>query len=354
MVPFAIATGTMDYAQNVLIKIFTDEGLVGIGECSAFPMIVGETQGTCLAVAKDFALIVKGKDPIAIEARLAELDRYIAGNTTIKSAFDMAFYDIAAQAAGLPLYKYLGGAIKEIATDITVGINSADGMAGQALTFKENKAKTLKVKVGKDAVTDIVRIQKIREAVGPDLRIRLDANQGWDLKGAIKALSGMEALGLDIEFCEQPMRSYDDPLIGKLKDVTSIPIMADESCYHPRDVLHCKKAGFDYINIKLAKSAGIFNALKIERAAAELSIPCMMGGMLESRVALTAMTHLVMAADNIRFFDMDTCLLGHTEDPVDKGVEIKEYRLSLPIPDRPGIGVEVKPDFLKNCPKWSV
>ncbi|MFA4980484.1 MAG: dipeptide epimerase, partial [Sphingobacterium sp.] len=105
MEPFVIATGTMDYAQNTFIRIHTDTAIYGVGECSAFPMIVGETQDTCLVLARDFAKIWKEKDPLAMEERLAELDLYIAGNKTIKSAFDMALHDLAAKYAGLPLYQ---------------------------------------------------------------------------------------------------------------------------------------------------------------------------------------------------------------------------------------------------------
>src|SRR5690606_26311737 len=132
MEPFAIATGTMEYAQNTLIQIHTDNDLVGYGECSAFPMIVGETQDTCLVLAKDFAKLWKGKDASDIASRLAELDLYIAGNTTIKSAFDMALYDLAAKKAGQPLYQFLGGERRAITTDITIGISSPEEMAEKA------------------------------------------------------------------------------------------------------------------------------------------------------------------------------------------------------------------------------
>ena len=108
MHPFTIATGTMNFAQNTLIKIFTDQGITGIGECFAFPMIMGETQNTCFEMAKDFADLWKGKNPFDIEVRLNELHSFTASNSTIKSAFDMALYDIAAKNAGLPLYEYLG------------------------------------------------------------------------------------------------------------------------------------------------------------------------------------------------------------------------------------------------------
>src|SRR6185312_9224808 len=109
MEPFTIATGTMDHAQNVFIRVHTDAGLYGVGECSAFPMIVGETQDTCLVMTKEFAKLWRGKDALDIPARLNELNRFTAGNTTIKSAFDMALYDISAKNAHQPLYKFLGG-----------------------------------------------------------------------------------------------------------------------------------------------------------------------------------------------------------------------------------------------------
>src|SRR5690606_5407632 len=117
MEPFVIATGVMDYAQNVLIRVYTDSGLYGVGECSAFPMIVGETQETCLVMARDFARIWKGRDALDIEGRLGDLHAYTAHNPTIKSAFDMALYDLAAKNAGQPLYKFLGGTKKTVETD---------------------------------------------------------------------------------------------------------------------------------------------------------------------------------------------------------------------------------------------
>src|SRR3546814_11481958 len=125
MEPFVIATGTMAYAQNTFIRIHTDFGTYGVGECSAFPMIVGETQDTCLVLARDFAKLWKGKDPLAIPERLAELDTFVARNTTIKSAFDMALYDLAAKHAEVPLYLYLGCRARYLVTDLPLGIGQS-------------------------------------------------------------------------------------------------------------------------------------------------------------------------------------------------------------------------------------
>nr|MCU0396420.1 dipeptide epimerase [Chitinophagaceae bacterium] len=167
MVPFTIATGTMTYAQNMLVYIHTDEHLTGVGECSAFPMIAGETQYTCMVLAKDFAELWNGKDASDISGRLKELDYYIVGNHTAKSAFDMALFDLAAKRKGLPLYKFLGGQYAEPESDLTIGIDTAEKMAAQAVQYvQEKKARILKIKLGKNPEEDILRMQAIRLAVG--------------------------------------------------------------------------------------------------------------------------------------------------------------------------------------------
>lgn len=351
MEPFAIATGTMDYAQNTLIRIHTDNGLVGYGECSAFPMIVGETQDTCLVLARDFARLWKGRDASDIAARLAELDLYIAKNATIKSAFDMALHDLAAKKAGLPLYRFLGGEKREIETDITIGISSPEEMAAKAMEFVDAGARVLKIKLGKDPVQDVERIRVIRGRVGKQITIRIDANQGWDFEGAVQALRGLEAF--EIEFCEQPMRAYNDHLLPALRQQTRIPIMADESCYDHRDALRLiESKACDYLNIKFSKSGGIAEALRIHEVAQQQGMPCMIGGMLETRLALAANVHFAYAAPGVQFFDMDTCMVGHLADPIVGGIQYDGFKITLP--DTPGIGAEVDPAFLADCEFWVV
>jgi len=351
MEPFTIATGTMDHAQNVFIRVHTEAGFYGVGECSAFPMIVGETQDTCLIMAQEFARLWAGKDALDITGRLQQLHSFTAGNTTIKSAFDMALYDIAAKNAGLPLYKFLSGQKRSVETDITVGIAGADQMAQKALQFKRSGASVLKVKLGKKAEDDVERIKQIREAVGPDLKIRIDANQGWSFDDAVFAL---QALGeFDIEFCEQPIRTWYDDRLPELMRLSPVKIMADESVYNHHDARKQIESGScHYINIKLAKSGGIFEAKQIHDFAASKGIACMMGGMLESRIALSAKLHFVYASPNIKFYDMDTCMLGHLEDPCVGGVTYEGYKLN--ISDVPGIGADADETFLANCERISV
>jgi len=346
MVPFTIATGTMTHAQNVFIRVHTDVGFYGVGECSAFPMIVGETQDTCLVMAKEFACLWKGENALDIPARLQQLHNFTAGNSTIKSAFDIALYDIAAKNAGLPLYKFLGGTKRKVESDITIGIAEPADMAQKAIAFKQSGATILKVKLGKEAKNDVERIKQIREAVGGEMKIRVDANQGWGFDDAIYALQNIGKY--EIEFCEQPMRTWYDDRLPELKKLSPVKIMADESVYNHHDARkQIESNSCSYINIKFSKSGGINEAKKIHDLAAEKGIPCMMGGMLESRIALSAKLHFVYASPNIKFYDMDTCMLGHLADPCVGGVKYDGY--SLHIGDAPGIGADADEAFLVSC-----
>lgn len=351
MHPFTIATGTMHFAQNIFIRVHTSAGMYGVGECSAFPMITGETQSTCFEMAKEFAGLWKDKEASDIDQRLKQLDDFAAFNTTIKSAFDMALYDLAAKTAGKPLYDFLGGSIREMETDLTIGIDAPEVMAETASRFVKNGVQIIKIKLGKDAITDIERVKMIRKAAGPGIKLRVDANQGWTFENAIKALNGIAPYS--IEFCEQPMRYWNDHLLPSLKNSSSIPLMADESIYDHHDANRLIDAhAIDYINIKFAKSGGIHEAIKIHEVCETNNIPCMMGGMLESRVALTAFAHFATAHQQIKFFDMDTCMLGHKTDPVTGGIHFNKYFVSLP--SAPGIGADADDNFLGQCEKITV
>lgn len=351
MEPFVIATGTMDYAQNVFIRIYTDTEYYGVGECSAFPMIVGETQETCLVMAKEFARLWKGKSPEDIEERIQDLHNFTAHNSTIKSAFDMALYDLNAKIKGLPLYKFLKGQKRIVETDMTIGIGSPDEMTEAAIRYQSQGARVLKIKLGKKPELDLQRIQKIRKGVGKDMILRIDANQGWDFEEALYCLNGMN--NLNIEFCEQPMRTWYDDKLPELKKKTSIKIMADESCYNHHDARKLiNSQSCNFINIKFAKSGGINEGLKIHDTALKAGVSCMIGSMLESRIALSANLHFAYACEGIKYFDLDTCLLGHLIDPVRGGVTYQGFFLD--IPDNPGIGADADEEFLKSCENWTI
>lgn len=349
-----IATEVSTVAQNTFLRIHLEDGLVGMGECSAFPMLTGETQETCFAVAKDLARLLKGKEAgtaESIPARMSELHAHIAFNTTIKSAFDMALHDLAAKAAGLPLFRFLGGERKPIETDMTLGIGPPAKMAEAARKAVAAGARTLKIKLGKAPAEDIERVRAIRAAAGPGIALRADANQGWDFGAAVAALTGIAPFG--IQFCEQPIHHDFDIRLPELRRLSPVPIMADESVFNRHDAVRLIEAGaVDFINVKLAKSGGILEARGIADEAAQRGVKCMLGGMLESRLALTAKVHLAMAHAGFHFYDLDTCLLGQLEDPVTGGARYRGF--ALEVGDGPGIDADIDPAFLARCERTEV
>ena len=349
MEPFVIATEVSTVAQNTFLRVHLENGLVGMGECSAFPMLTGETQSTCFEVAKDLARLLKGREAgtaADIPARLAELHAHIAFNTTIKSAFDMALHDLAAKAAGQPLFRFLGGVRKPIETDMTLGIGTPGKMAEAARKAVAKGARTLKIKLGKSAVEDIERVRAIRVAAGPDIALRADANQGWDFDTAVSALQGIAPFG--IQFCEQPIHQDFDIRLPELRALSPVPIMADESVFNRYDAIRLIEVGaIDYVNVKLAKSGGILEARAIADETARRGVKCMLGGMLESRLALTAKVHLAMAHANFHFYDLDTCLLGQLEDPVVGGARYAGF--ALEVGEGAGIDADIDAGFLARC-----
>ncbi len=349
--PFVIATGTMHFAQNVLVRIYTDNGLYGIGECSAFPMIVGETQDTCIAMAKEFAKLLIGKDPLEIPDRMSNLLGFANYNPTIKSAFDMALFDIAAKNAELPLYQFLGGSKRSIETDMTIGIGTPESMAIAAKRLIEKGCRNIKIKLGKGINADFERVKQIRAAVGDEVNLRLDANQGWSFDDALFILGKLEPY--NIQFCEQPMRTWYDDKLPELHLNSSVPLMADESCYNHHDARKLiNSQSTSFLNIKFSKSGGILEAQKIHEEALKKGMKCMIGGMLESRIAVTAALHFALASPNVVFYDLDSCLLGHLIDPVIGGATFNG--LFLEAPETPGIGADADEFFLEKCENWTV
>ncbi|WP_266367561.1 mandelate racemase/muconate lactonizing enzyme family protein [Tellurirhabdus rosea] len=347
--PIAISLGTIESARNLLVRIHTDAGFVGWGEGSPFWMIVGETQETGFAAAQDFARLLLGCPALDIEGNLRKLDNYLPGNPTVKSAFDMALYDLAAQAAGMPLYAFLGGTKRALVTDETIYLNTPDRMAEDAVRIKEQGGIAIKVKLGTNARDDIRRVEAIRKAVGSDIPIRTDANQGWDFVTARTVLTTIQ--DWNVEYCEQPVRRPHFGDLKRLRQQTRVPIMADEALFDHRDALRLvQEEAVDYFNIKLSKSGGIFNALKINAIAEAACIPCMIGCMSESRLAMTAKAHFASARRNVVFCDLDAPF-EHATDPVVGGLQYNAYQIDLP--DTPGLGASVDESYLRNMKKMS-
>ena len=328
--PFIISLGRLDYADNVVVKITTSNGIVGFGECSPFRSIHGETAETCLAVGKILSEVFIGKNASQIEELVGLMDKAIFGNTSVKSAFDIALYDIASQQSGVPLFEFLGGKNdKLIQTDYTVSINKAEKMAEDAKKILDAGYPVIKVKLGGTANDDIHRMKLIRAAVGNEIPIRIDANQGWSKEDAIFILS--ELSSMNIQHCEEPVLKHNFLDLPEIKAASTIPVMADESCCDHLDAARLIKIkACDLFNIKLGKSGGIFKALKILRLCEANNIDVQIGGFLESRLGFTASAHLALCSSKIKYFDFDTPLM-FSEDPVQGGITYgKAGRITLP------------------------
>ena len=344
--PFRIATMCIESARNVLIKIETNAGIDGWGEGSSFHAIVGETQLINFAAAKELKGLIIGKNPLEISSIVTLLDMHLPHNTTIKSAFDMALYDISAKAAGMPLYMFLNRRKRRTETDYTIGLGTPKDVATKALSIvKDLDFNILKVKVGLDYEENYQRLKKIRDAVGPSPVIRIDANQGWwDRMFAVRCLNAFERF--NIEFCEQPCLMNDNSALRFIGSNTSIPIMADESVFSPSNILDlvCQDVT-PYFNIKLSKTGGINNAIKVGHIAESSNRACMIGCMSESRLGLTAALHFALSNEIIQFFDLDS-FYEHAEDPIIGGMTVDRGIIS--IPDEPGIGAYLDPIYMKK------
>ena len=347
--PFITSLGTDYSAENVLIRIITNEGIIGFGECSPYMPINGESQDTCFIVGQYFAKALIGKDPLQIEDCINLMDKIIYGNSSIKSAFDIALYDIAAQQAGLPLYKFIGGENnKTIITDYTVSIGEPQKMAVDALKIKAEGYPAIKIKLGKNGTTDVERIKAIREAVGSEIPLRIDANQGWEVEEAIETLQALAVY--DIQHCEEPIARWNFMRLPEVKKASPIPIMADESCSDEHDAERLIQINAcDYFNIKLGKSGGIFKALKIARMAEAANIHLQVGAMVESRLAMTAFAHFALCSPMIEHYDFDTALM-FIEDPVTGGI-VYEKNGVVKVPEVIGLGATIDEGWLKKMEK---
>lgn len=325
--PFGISYGTSQEHQNILVKLQYGD-LVGYGE--ACPV---EYHSESLHTVK--ALLhywqsegVLGDDPFAIAETVRRLDKSIAGNNSAKAAIEMAMYDLAGKLVNKPVYQMLGlsGAPYPI-TDFTIGIDSIEKIESKTHEAVEAGYKALKVKQGTAYDKEI--ITKIRK-IAPDLPLRVDANGAWSPKRAI-AMSKFLAEH-NVEFIEQPLPKYAHLNDWKhVHEHCAIPIFADESIARSNDVARLAGA-IDGVVVKLAKTGGILEAIKVMHTARAFGMQIMFGCMIESSIGISAAAQVQSMCD---YLDLDGALLL-ANDPFD-GVQYQDGWLRYP--DRPGLGV---------------
>ena len=338
-VPFKTALRSVSSVEDIVVEVHTDTGAVGYGEAPPTGAITGDTTGAILGALQDHIIkTVVGRDVDDFEDLMLALNKCIVGNTSAKAAMDMALWDLYGQLYRIPVYKLLGGSRKEIITDITISVNDPDEMARDAVDAVRRGYDTLKIKVGAHPELDVARLTAVRQAIGNDTRIRIDANQGWEPKQAVRLLNQMQEKGLDIEFVEQPVKAHD---IDGLKYVTErsyVPVLADESVFSPEDAVRIMQTrAADLVNIKLMKCGGLYNALKIVSAAEVYGVECMIGCMLEAKISVNAAVHLACAKKIITKIDLDGPVLC-SEDPILGGAVFDEQRIT--VSDEPGLGIK--------------
>ena len=337
--PFKTALRTVNSVEDVVVEIHTDCGAVGYGEAPPTGVITGDTTGAIIGAIQDhIAKNILGKDVDEFEDLLQLVQKCIVHNSSAKAAVDMALWDLYGQLYQIPVYKLMGGAKKQIVTDLTISVNDPEIMVRDALNALERGYDCLKMKVGVNPELDVARLSAVRNAVGKDVTIRIDANQAWTPKQAVKILNSMQELGLDIELVEQPVKAHDFEGLKYVTEHSYVPVLADESVFSPEDAMTIMKMGAaDLINIKLMKCGGLYNALKIASAAEVFGVECMIGCMLEAKIAVNAAVHLACAKNIITKVDLDGPVLCR-EDPIIGGAVFTEKRIT--VSDEPGLGIK--------------
>ncbi|HEY5849985.1 MAG TPA: dipeptide epimerase [Lysobacter sp.] len=337
--PFKTALRTVEAVEDIVVSVHTDTGEVGYGEAPATAVITGDTHGSIIeAIRKFIAPRVIGQEV----ANLNHITQLIQGalekNTSAKAAVEIAVYDLFGQLYGVPLYKMLGGGDPVITTDITISVDYIDKMVADSISAVDRGFESLKIKVGKDIGVDIERVKAIYAAVEGRALLRLDANQGWSAKQAVYAISMLEDAGVRLELVEQPVKAKDLDGMKYVTERVHTPIMADESVFGPTEVIDLiRMRAADIINIKLMKTGGLSNAIRIADIAALYGVECMIGCMLESSISVAAAVHLAVAKSSaITKVDLDGPSLC-AFNPVDGGVNFNESEIS--VTDAPGLGI---------------
>ena len=337
-VPFKTALRSVDSVEDVVLELECSDGRVGRGEAPPTAAITGETLDSITAALRDHICPrLVGRDIEDFQTLCAEVQSAVVGNSSAKAAADIALWDLYAQYCGLPVYKLLGGGDPLLVTDLTISVNSPDIMAKDAEYGVKCGYDVLKIKVGVDPELDFARLKAVRGAAKA-AKIRIDANQAWSPKLAVRLLTQMQDAGLDIELVEQPVKARDIEGLRYVTQNSPVPVMADESVFSPKDALDIMQGrAADLLNIKLMKCGGLTNALRIASAAEVYGVECMMGCMLEAKVSVTAAAHLACAKNIITRIDLDGPALC-SEDPVLGGAEFKGREIRLP--ERPGLGID--------------
>jgi o-succinylbenzoate synthase len=346
--PFVIASSALDASPCTVIRVETDEGLVGYGEAVPAYEFTGETIWTVQDVIGEYlGPATIGRDPFRIEEIVAVWERelWTIGNQAARAGLEMALWDLQGKALGRPVVDLVGGRTRDTLTEVIAwGWDEPDELRRKTAAMRAEGVTIFKIKTGDLPQRDEARVAAVREAAGPGARLTVDANQGWlDARTAIGAIKLLEPY--DVEFVEQPVRIDDLEAARRVRERVDVPIALDESVRGPREALACVKAGAcDIFVVKLMKTGGILNALKVNAIAEAAGISIMMGNMGESTLGLAAHFHVNAALANATHCDADlpTRPGGLLRDiATGLGGEVRDGVSQVVVPTAPGLGVEV-------------
>ena len=340
--PFITSLRRVDALEDLVVIIECDDGSMGYGEGAPTPVITGETLGSMIATIEYIKPHLIGLEIEDFETLLKSVHDLIIKNTTAKSALEIALYDLKAKSENQPLYKMLGGTKTHFKTDITISMGEIDKMISDSLNAVSLGYDTLKIKIGDDPKKDVERIIAIDSALDDTIKLRLDANQGWTAQESVELLHALEKRDIIAEFIEQPVAADDIEGLKYIKERVQTPLLADESIFSLKDAKKLlEMQAIDYVNIKLAKTAGITQALELADLSAEFGVKCMIGCMLEGPISVAAGVHVASAkADIITMLDLDAVSLLASH-PVQTNIIFNESEIILS--EDSGLGVSYTP-----------
>ncbi|MGE0761070.1 MAG: mandelate racemase/muconate lactonizing enzyme family protein [Pirellulaceae bacterium] len=349
------ALGAHDVSRYVLVRVRTDEGIDGVGEATVSVRWSGETVWGAYAVIEHvLAPAVVGCDPRDIVEIDRRLDLAAVQNWFAKSAIEMACWDIAGRAVGKPVYELLGGACRPrtVLCRFSLGAYDVERAQQRARELIAEGFETIKVKVGGIAERDIARVRAVREVIGPDRGLTIDANCGWDADTAIHCIRALESSRLAL--VEQPTPNGDYGAMARVRRETRPPVMADDICF---DLVHAQELVrnecCDVLNLYPGKQGGIRKARLMAEYAASHGLACSIGSNLELDVGTAAMAHFVVSTPNMRVETYPGDMLGpvyHEASIATNPVEIHGPRVTVPA--GPGLGVDVDWQAVRDhrCP----
>ncbi len=337
--PFVTALRRTTTVDTLVVEVVDADGRRGFGEAPQVWQVTGASvAGSEACVREVFGPLLSGRDPDDLVARCAEVRTAVAGNEAAKCAVDVALHDLAARRLGVPLVRLLGGTGRRVPTDVTLAAGDAVDLAAAARARHAEGFDVLKLKVGTDAAGDLDRVRAVRSAVGDRVRIRLDANQGWTPREAVRVIRGIEDAGLDVELVEQPVARWDLDGLAWVSGRVDTPILADEAVFGVRDLVEViRRRAADLVNVKLAKCGGLQPARALLDLAVAHGMGTVVGSMMESQVGIGAAASLVAAYGTSAVSDLDAAWwLAWT--PVRGG--LRYDGASVVLPDSPGLGIE--------------